>query len=179
MLPIAPLMIEHRLIDRMVELIKVEAFKMRDGFVSLDFVDHVLDFFRTYVDRCHHGKEEDILFRALGGKEISSEHRRTMGELLSEHAEGRGIIDRLARAKERFVHGDKSAKEDMRSEMEKMLALYLPHIEKEDRHFFLPAMKYLPPEEQKGMLDEMREFNGMVIHGIYKDIVERFEVESR
>jgi hemerythrin-like domain-containing protein len=178
MLPIAPLMIEHRLIDRMIGLIKAETVKMLDGRVNLNFIGHALDFFRTYVDLRHHGKEEDILFCALGGKEISPRHRRIMEELFSEHADGRGIIDRLASAKERFVRGDGGAREDMRVELEKMLALYPPHIEKEDRHFFLPVMKYLAPEEQERMLAEMNEYDGNVIHGVYEEIVERFELES-
>jgi hemerythrin-like domain-containing protein len=178
MLPIAPLMIEHRLIDRMIGLLKGETIKMLDGRVNLSFIDHALDFFKTYVDICHHKKEESILFRSLGGKDISPQHRRIMEELLSEHAEGRGIIDRLADAKGRFVRGDGGAREDMRGAMEKMIALYPPHIEKEDRHFFLPVMKYLSPEEQERMLAEMNEYDRKVVHGVYEEIVERFEVGS-
>ena len=62
----APLMIEHRLIERMISLIKstlvqIETTKEVDPLL----VDTAVDFIRMYADRTHHGKEEDILFREL------------------------------------------------------------------------------------------------------------------
>jgi len=35
------------------------------------FIDTAVDFIRTYADRCHHGKEEDIRFRELKKKPIA------------------------------------------------------------------------------------------------------------
>ena len=73
MLPIAPLMIEHRLIERMIHLIQQELERIQANvavdpefaFVDSVFIDTAVDFLRTYADRCHHGKEEDILFPEL------------------------------------------------------------------------------------------------------------------
>ena len=61
-------MIEHRLIERVIADVQTRL----DGqaarrVVDTAYVDHVVDFLRTYADRCHHGKEEDILFRDLAG----------------------------------------------------------------------------------------------------------------
>ena len=36
------------------------------------FIDTAVDFIRTYADRCHHGKEEDLLFKALPDGTIES-----------------------------------------------------------------------------------------------------------
>ncbi len=179
MKPIAPLMIEHRLFDRMIVLMRGEVSGMREGRVNAGFVDRVLDFFMTYVDRCHHGKEEDILFRALGDKEMSLEHKVLVEELLKEHAIGRNIIERLAGAKERFDRGDSGSVKDMSGEIEEMLALYPSHIEKEDKRLFLPSMEYFSPEEQERMLAEMSEFDRRLIHDVYRDMVERLELERR
>lgn len=57
MLPIGPLMREHRLTERMVEVIKSELTKINEQ-KELDpaFIDVAVDFFRTCADRCHHGK---------------------------------------------------------------------------------------------------------------------------
>jgi len=66
MLPIGPLMIEHRLIEKMIKVIQkeVETWKREDR-INPEFVDAAVDFIRVYADKCHHGKEEDILFREL------------------------------------------------------------------------------------------------------------------
>ena len=51
------------------------------------------------------------------------------------------------------------------------------HIEKEDKHFFIPAMDYFSKEEQSAMLDEFRVFDRNMIHEKYKKIVEEKEKE--
>ena len=66
MLPTGPLMMEHRIIERMVKLMNEESHRIEErGRVDLGFIDATLDFLRTYADRCHHGKEEGILFKDL------------------------------------------------------------------------------------------------------------------
>ena len=61
-----PLMIEHRLIERMITLIKQKLNQIEStNQVDPLFIDTVVDFIKFYADRTHHGKEEDILFREL------------------------------------------------------------------------------------------------------------------
>ena len=60
MKPIGHLMIEHRLIERMVKLLTAElenAKKTSD--VNTSLINAGVDLFRTYADRTHHGKEEE------------------------------------------------------------------------------------------------------------------------
>jgi hemerythrin-like domain-containing protein len=54
--------------------------------INTVFIDIAVDFIRTYADRTHHSKEEDILFRELAKKQLSPEHKKTMEELVDEHA---------------------------------------------------------------------------------------------
>ncbi|MFX1314105.1 MAG: cation-binding protein, partial [Promethearchaeota archaeon] len=70
-------MVEHRLIERMIEILKIELEKLKNinGFHPI-FIDNVVDFIRTYADQTHHGKEEDILFRELYKKNISKGHKK-------------------------------------------------------------------------------------------------------
>ena len=59
-----PLMIEHRLIERMLTLIRRTLGETeKTGAIDPFFVDTSVDFIRIYADRTHHGKEEDILFQ--------------------------------------------------------------------------------------------------------------------
>ena len=65
-----------------------------------------VDFVRTYADRTHHGKEEEILFRDLAKKNLTSELKKTMQELLDEHIWGRKTTAALVAAKEKYLQGD-------------------------------------------------------------------------
>ena len=59
MMPAGPLMIEHRLIERMIKVMQSELVKMRQqNQADVIFIDTAIDFIRMYADRCHHGKEE-------------------------------------------------------------------------------------------------------------------------
>jgi hemerythrin-like domain-containing protein len=89
-MPIGPLMIEHRLIERMIEVMKRQLQEWEtEPTMDPSFIETAVDFIRTYADRCHHGKEEDILFRDLSKKPISGNHKRIMEELVEEHRWGR------------------------------------------------------------------------------------------
>ena len=74
-----PLMVEHRLIERMLSVIK-GALVQIETTKSVDpvFVDTAVDFIRFYADRTHHGKEEEILFRELDKRSLSADDRRIM-----------------------------------------------------------------------------------------------------
>ena len=73
MKPIGALMIEHRLIERMIELMRLERESMsKHAKADTHFIEHAVDFIRTYADKCHHGKEEDILFRQLMDKKAKN-----------------------------------------------------------------------------------------------------------
>ena len=173
MMPVGPLMVEHRLIERMISIMRRELKKIKkDAKVDTVFIDTAVDFIRTYADRCHHGKEEDILFRDLVKKKMSDEHERIMQELIEEHKMGRNNVKKLVEAKEKYVQGNKDALKDIVSNMEILVKFYPKHIEKEDKHFFLPCMNYLNDAEKDAMFNEMCEFDRKIIHKKYTKVVE-------
>ena len=66
MKPVGPLMMEHRLIDRMLALLAREHRSIIETEnIDYEFLDVSIYFLKTYVDKFHHGKEEDILFKEL------------------------------------------------------------------------------------------------------------------
>ncbi|OGX19620.1 MAG: cation-binding protein [Omnitrophica WOR_2 bacterium RBG_13_44_8b] len=176
MMPVGPLMIEHRLIERMIRIMQANLETIsKEGKVDPAFVDTAVDFIRTYADRCHHGKEEDILFRDLAKKKISDEHQRIMQELIEEHKMGRNNVKKLVEAKEKYIQGNKDALIDMVSNMEILVKFYPKHIEKEDKRFFISCMDYFTDDEKDAMLSEMQEFDRNMIHEKYSKIVEKYE----
>jgi len=180
MMPVGPLMIEHRLIERMIKIMKANLENIKkDGRVDSVFVDTAVDFIRTYADRCHHGKEEDILFRDLTKKNISAEHKRIMAELIEEHKMGRNSVRKLIEAKVEYAGGNKNALERIVSNMEILVKFYPKHIEKEDKHFFIPCMDYFTDAEKEAMLNEMYEFDRNMIHKKYAGMVEAYEKKQK
>jgi len=139
------------------------------------FIDKAVDLIRMCADRCHHGKEEDILFRDLAKKELQPEHKKSMDELIKEHIYARNTTRSLVSAEEKYTQRDKTALLDIIKLMEELAAFYPRHIEKEDKHFFLPCMKYFSQQEQVTMLNEFGEFDRKLIHEEYKIIVEEAE----
>ena len=176
MKPVGPLMVEHRLIERMIRALGRELTQIREsGDFDPVMVDTAVDFIRTYADRTHHGKEELILFRDLEARPLTDEHRRVMAELLQEHDQAREMVGSLVAAKERYQQHDPDALPEVAAIMEQLIHFYPIHIEKEDKQFFLPCMDYFTREELDAMLEEFREFDRTMIHEKYLKVVERFE----
>jgi hemerythrin-like domain-containing protein len=176
MMPIGPLMIEHRLVERMIRLLKEQLEKVgSQKKADPVFIDVAVDFIKNYADRCHHGKEEDILFRDLAKKDLSDQHRGIMEELLDEHDRARKATKSLLDAKGRYLMGDASALHDIVDAITWLVNFYPVHIEKEDRLFFRPVMDYLTKQEQDAMLQEFYEFDRNLIHATYRGIIERME----
>ncbi len=179
MLPVGPLMIEHRLIERMIKLMGAEIQKSKlSSSLDMEFIHTAIDFIRIYADQLHHGKEEDILFRELSKENLTPEHKRIMEELIDEHKTGRHYVRQLIEARDNYLHGDKSALAVIEDTMAKIVAFYPKHIEKEDKHFFLPVMNYFSPERQQAMLDEFNDFDRKFIHRHYQEIVTRYDGKS-
>jgi hemerythrin-like domain-containing protein len=172
MQPIAPLMIEHRLIERMVHLMRQDLERIRANIlVDPEFAFVAVDFIRTYADRCHHGKEEEILFAELAGKTLPAELQTLLDELVEEHKLAREYTKELVKAKENYLRQEPEAVNQILSYLDKITAMYPKHIIKEDQHFFIPCMELFSAEEKDAMLAKMWEFDRKMIHERYEGVV--------
>jgi len=168
-----PLMIEHRLIEHMLLVVKdrlaqIQSTQKADPVL----VDTVVDFVRTYADRTHHGKEEDIMFRDLRSKKMSADDKRVMNELIEEHVFGRATTKALVEANTRYRNGDQAALADIVQNLQTLGEFYPKHIAKEDKVFFPNALAYVSEEEDQAMLAEFWEFDRKMIHEKYKAVVQ-------
>ncbi len=165
--PIGPLMKEHRLIERVVACLSRKAGAM-EAAKTLDrvFIREVTGFFTFYADKGHHGKEEDILFRALAARPMTQEHKSLMQGLLQDHARGRELVASLSAAVQ-----VKDAARVLRNLQE----LYDRHIAKEDKQFFVPSMAYFTKQEQDDMLVAFWEFDKNLLYEKYRIFVEHLE----
>lgn len=175
MKPIGPLMWEHRLIEKMLvsmmrHIDQVEKTKKVNPLI----IDMAADFVRTYADRTHHGKEEEILFRDLAKKNLTPDLKKTMQELLDEHVWGRKTTAALVAAKEKYLQGDEEKIPEIISIARELGNFYPKHIEKEDKHFFYPCQEYFSTDEQGKMLAEFWEFDRKMIHEKYNKVYDEY-----
>ncbi len=173
MKPRGPLMIEHRLIEKMLTLAARELERIKKSrAVDPLFIDTVVDFIRTYADRTHHGKEEDILFRELEKKKLSDTDAKGMRELVEEHVAARKAVQELVDATGRYAGGDSKSIDSIIEKLGYLINFYPVHIEKEDKVFFPETEKYFSNDELDAMLDEFREFDKTMIHEKYAGVHE-------
>jgi len=165
---------EHRLIEKMIQILQSEIKRMNEQQeANILLLDQAVDFFKTYADRTHHGKEENILFRDLGKKSLSKDHETIMTALIEEHVRARKMVGRLVEG--RNLYSRDGSRVNLASIIEcvtDLTAFYPAHIVKEDKHFFFPCLDYLSPDEQKEMLQEFWEFDRQMIHERYTKLVE-------
>ncbi|HYC76030.1 MAG TPA: hemerythrin domain-containing protein [Planctomycetota bacterium] len=89
---------EHRVIERALDVLdRLASQGAAAGALDVEACRGLVEFFRTFADACHHGKEEDLLFPAL--------ERRVPGfgpavVMRHEHDEGRVAVAGLHRAVE-------------------------------------------------------------------------------
>ncbi len=171
-----PLMIEHRLIERMITIIQ-NRLTLAEKTQKIDplFIDQAVDFIRTYADRTHHGKEEDILFRDLNNKDLSDVDRRIMNELIEEHVFARSTTKALVEANTRYRNGDISVLGDIITYLQTLINFYPIHIEKEDKVFFPASRAYFSEAEDQEMLREFLDFDQKMIHEKYTHVVDELK----
>ncbi|OGD18068.1 MAG: hypothetical protein A2W03_14450 [Candidatus Aminicenantes bacterium RBG_16_63_16] len=172
MLPVGPLMVEHRLIERMIRIMAAQL-----GIIQIEKkadpvrVEEIVRFFQDFADRCHHGKEEDILFRELDRKGISPEHRRMMDELIADHKWGRQLTISLSEANQRYQKGEAGVLLAIADGFRRLIEFYPKHIRKEYRGFFLPIMSYFNREEKEVMIREGYESDSRLLHEEHEKLV--------
>lgn len=148
MKPIGPLMREHRLIERMLNIL-AKQMKLAAETRKLDtqLIAAAVDFFRTYADRTHHSKEEDILFRELAKKPLSANDSQIMRELIEEHILVRKMVTVLLEANKHYLQGNPESLNDIMNLIKDLVNFYPLHITKEDKSFFYPCLEYLTKQE--------------------------------
>lgn len=177
MKPRGLLMIEHRLIEKMLALAERKAAAMTEESCDPVFVDAVVDFIKTYADRTHHGKEEDILFAELGGKRLDDACARIMAELIDEHRQAREKVARIAELNASLRRGDRNAVPGIAQTIAWLASFYPAHIKKEDDIFFPDTEKYFSAAELDEMLRRFQDFDRQMIHEKYRNLFESLRGE--
>jgi len=98
-------------------------------------IEQLLEFFRVFVDTCHHGKEEEYLFPLLEQLGVSR-NGGPIGVMLREHEQGRGQVRAMRSALQSYRGGDPSAAGEFASHAAAYIELLRRHIDKENNVLF-------------------------------------------
>ncbi len=178
MKPRGLLMIEHRLIEKMLNITGKELdLFIKNKKVNPVFINTVVDFIKVYADRTHHGKEEDILFKKLENKKLDNDDIKIMHELFNEHLTARKAVAEIVEANNRYAAGDLSGIEIITDNLSFLINFYPEHIIKEDKIFFPQTEKYFSNDELDDMLTEFYEFDKKMIHEKYIRLYESLKLQ--
>ena len=148
-MPTEMLEAEHRVIAKVIGAVPALADQFDAGqVVDVDLLRDIVEFMRTFADQCHHGKEELLLFPALGKKGVPLQGC-PVGALTAEHERGRALVKELADATHAQQRGEPGAKGTVISALRGIAALYPNHIWKEDYLLFPMTNKVMNSEEQR------------------------------
>lgn len=169
--PVKLLIHEHVIIHKMIELLSF--LNLNPQKIKFEFLDKITDFLKIYVDRCHHQKEEKVLFQKLKNKNLKTEDLSLMNELIEEHKLGRKLVSDLIEAKNsKDMHKIKDS-------LLKITTLYLIHIEKENTRFFYPAFNYFTEKEKDIILQEFFDIDKNIIHEKYLQVIEELKASIK
>ena len=139
---------EHEAILRMLDVADEVSRRVERGVpVAPEAFSGLVEFFRLFADKCHHGKEEDLLFPALEGKGLPREGG-PVGVMLIEHDQGRAYMKEMAAVAEAIVKGNADAVRRWVAAARGYSDLLRAHIQKENNILFVMAERILSDDEQ-------------------------------
>ena len=162
---------EHDGIKLMLRILEEICIGLESGQdLNTEHLESIIEFFRIFADRCHHGKEEDLLFPALERAGIPKDGG-PIGQMLLEHDEGRRYIRGMADALARHKNGERSSSSEFVVNARNYTNLLTNHIEKENSVLFRIADQLLSPGKQDKLLEE---FENLEVNRIGKGKHEEF-----
>jgi hemerythrin-like domain-containing protein len=130
------------ILEKMAILVASDSPEMRDDLSAM------IDFLKLFADKCHHGKEEGILFPAMEKYGIPKEGG-PIGQMLIEHEKGREFIRGMSDG----IAGDEIDKEKFLQNAKDYIDLLRAHINKENTILFPMGDRAIPESEQAAILE--------------------------
>jgi len=173
---------EHHFIQKVVDAMTAVSERLEMGQeVEAEMLRNIVDFMRTFADKCHHGKEETHLFPVLERKGVPV-RGCPLAVLMAEHQRGRALVTGLATAAETYVRDGPSAKKPLLESLRGITELYPDHIWKEDYLLFPMTNKILTSGEQKELYDKFEMVEraiGAGVHHRFEQLAEKLKQETQ
>ncbi len=138
---------EHEAIKLMLKILEKISEKLDSGeIVDTDHLEKIVEFIQVFADRCHHRKEEDLLFREMEAVGFPRD-RGPVGVMLHEHEIGRGYVRNIKEGVAKLKAGDKKGALVIAENARGYVSLLSQHIDKEDNILYPMAENRLSEEK--------------------------------
>ena len=147
-----------QILDKMMESDSLGAENM------LRYYGEVVYFLKIFADKCHHGKEENYLFKELVNKGIPNEGG-PVGVMLQEHTQGREYIAQMTKfLEDKNISSFNNAADQYRD-------LLCRHIDKENNVLFMMADNVIYEQAQSVLFEQFEQYEETVIgHGVHEKL---------
>ena len=170
---------EHRVIEKVLGA----TLRLADAMAAGKDVDPAVfekaaEFFKEFADRCHHGKEENLLFPLMEKRGIPAQGG-PIGVMLNEHVQGRAFVRAFGEAAQRYAGGEKSGAPEIIENVRGYVHLLHHHIMKEDQVLYEMAGRVLTEADDRELLkgfDQVEhELMGHGVHERYHHLAEELD----
>jgi hemerythrin-like domain-containing protein len=169
---------EHVIIERALSVLEAFALGVEASkAVPKERVASLLDLLKTFADKCHHGKEEQILFPALLATK-AADARATVDDLLKEHEVGRAAVSRMSDGVAGWEKPE--ARRLFAAAAHDYVDLLRRHIAKETEGLLPLSERLLSQPEQLALAGKFEEMETQVIgHGVHERLLKTLEALER
>ena len=155
--PIAMLTEEHKLILKVVAKCTTLYEKLSAGQkADAQLLLKIVEFMQEFADKCHHAKEEDLLFPAFEKAGVPAKGC-PLEALRAEHKNGRQLVMQLKDSANRSMESGTLDVQGITNALGGIARLYPSHIWKEDAMVFPMAERLFSPETRKELFEAFEE----------------------
>ena len=173
---------EHTLILQALDALEKKITLIEGGAAPEPaYFQKAVEFLRTFADGCHHGKEENLLFKTMVNRGFPL-HGGPIAVMLSEHDAGRAFIRGIAEGAAN-VGTDPRAVKQIVENGRGYIGLLRAHIHKENNILFPMADNVLSEEDQAELEKAFERFEveetGAGVHEAALKLLEELEAGAR
>lgn len=171
---------EHKGIKLMLDILEEICKRLQAGEkINPEHLEQIVEFFRMFADKCHHAKEEDLLFPEMEKAGIPRDGG-PIGCMLSEHVEGRGFVKAMSDAIAKYKNGEEATNQIVEN-AQGYIGLLRQHIDKEDNILYFMADEHLSEEAQKKLLKDFEKVEteriGVGVHEKFHKLLHQLKGE--
>jgi hemerythrin-like domain-containing protein len=160
---IETLMNEHRVIELVLTALETAGRETREG-VPLERarVAQFADFFKNFADTCHHGKEEDLLFKRMADFGFPNQ-QGPIAVMLFDHQVGRehvGVLHAIGAGSGPVTAAERT---DFIEHAEAYVPMLRQHILKEDQVLYPMAIRAIPEPDMAQLAAAFDDFESRVM----------------
>jgi hemerythrin-like domain-containing protein len=173
---------EHKNVKRMLGVIRKYCYKILKGEkVQYEDFYKIIDFVRSYTDKHHHGKEENLLFNKMMEELGPTAEKLIRMGMHVEHDLGRLHMQELEAALKRVEDGDDESRLDVIANAMSYTHLLHRHIDKEDGVVYKYAERNLSKETLQHLNEQCALFDKNALDNHvqqkYLDLIDELEAK--